>query len=237
MTLDIRIVKGLRFGLSQSAGRLLTDGAAEAAQPRFRIASARATRAPRPGFGEAYRMLALQVQQLAVTKQLRTLLIMSAYPGDGRTTVAANLGIALAELGRRVVLVESDTRRPGLAGLFPEMADAAITTSSDQTGPMSLVPIAEADLVVWRPQLLQGGPPRPAEMQAVIEAARSALDLVILDSPPCLRYADAYSVAPLVDGVLFVVRRRAQSVDAQHGVQEQLRQLGANVLGAVYNEV
>ena len=237
MTLDIRVVKGIRFGWPHAAGQARADGPMDTTPSRFRVAGAAADRALRPDFAEAYRMLALQVQQRATTQQLQTLLVMSAYGGDGRTTVAANLGVALTELGLRVVLVESDTRRPALAGLFPEMADTQAASSDDRMGPMGLVPISEADLVVWRPQTLQVCPPRPSEVKAVIDAARSAVDIVILDSPPCLRYADAFSVAPLVDGVIFVIRRRAQSVDAQRTVQEQLGQLGAKVLGVVYNEV
>lgn len=236
MTIDIRVVKGIRFGWPHTAGRPRADGLSGATPSRFRVAGATG-RSLRPDFGEAYRMLALQVQQQAATQQLRTLLVMSAYRGDGRTTVAANLGVALTELGLRVVLVESDTRRPALAGLFPEMSDGPAASSDDRLGPVGLVPITEADLVVWRPQTLQVSPPHPADVRAVIEAARSAVDIVILDSPPCLRYADAFSVASLVDGVLFVIRRRAQSVDAQRTVQEQLGQLGAKVLGVVYNEV
>jgi Mrp family chromosome partitioning ATPase len=237
VTIDIRVVKGIRFGWPHAANHPRTDGASDATSSRFRVAGGAAGKSLRPDFAEAYRMLALQVQQRATTQQLRTLLVMSAYRGDGRTTVAANLGVALTELGLRVVLVESDTRRPALAALFPEMSDAPASTSDDRMGPMGLVPITEADLVVWRPQTLQVSPPRPVDVKAVIEAARSAVDIVILDSPPCLRYADAFSVAPLVDGVLFVIRRRAQSVDAQRTVQEQLGQLGAKVLGVVYNEV
>lgn len=217
-------------------------------------------------FSEAYRMLALSIARLDETRPMRTIIVMGAYPGDGRTTTVANLGIALAELGKRVLVVESDARAPQLASFLgvpsqpqavPRNALSVLATRFD--GLLLVRPVwAANDSPPPEPRLMakllkRGRAKGDGDEQLVLPALRtvrafvesrschgspsdSVADFVILDSPPCLRYSDAFFLARETDGVLYVVRRRRQDVQAQRAIQAQLRTIGANIIGAVYNE-
>lgn len=228
-----------------------------------------------PAFAEAFRLLALSVMGLGTTRPVKTIMVMGAYPGDGRTTTVANLGIALAELGSRVLAVEADARAPGLASLLGvgaqprPLARSALSVVSTSFEGLLLVRPAWGNAAVDPPTAEQAALPllkraqqmvsargrrqERQESEPVLPALRTIeafiqdtcqqksreeplADFVILDSPPCLRYSDAFLLAPQVDGVLYVVRRRRQDVEAQQGIQARLRALGANVVGAVYNE-
>lgn len=210
---------------------------------RFRVLGRSTTRAPKPRFAEAFRMLALQTIHPADGSNLKAILVMGAYRGEGRTTVAANLSIALAETGRRVALVDADVRQPGLARFFPAIGGAGSTPllppAGGQGGSGSALVVAPTDVAgVALVQQRAGGaePMRISNVDQVLDVLRPAVDSIVIDTPPCMSYSDAFFLAPKVDAVLFVVRRRRQDATAQRGIQQQLSALGARVLGVVYNE-
>ena len=198
-------------------------------------------RNPKAEFIESFRLLAASLRTMHASRRLHTVLVMSAYPGDGRTTTVLNLGIALAEAGSRVLLVDADLRRPALArllGIEPAPPLQAILANGHLPAPEA-TPGQPTEIEGMR--VLPAEPiPRHHPLPALEPLARwladhAEVDHIILDSPPCLHYADAFQLAPLVDGVLYVVRRRRQDPEAQRGVRAQLEQLGANLLGIVFN--
>jgi len=189
----------------------------------------------RPAFAEAFRLLALNVVRLAETEGVHSLLVMSAYPGDGRTLAAANLAAALAGLGRRVAAVDCDTHRPALARFLGVSVETATAPGDDGTL-AGVRPTDVSGLALVPTRLAADRQPDVPALQALLGALRPVTDCVVIDSPPCQRTADAYALAPLVDGVLYVVRRRRQDVAAQRSIQAQLQRLGARVLGAVFND-
>lgn len=203
---------------------------------RFRLAGRKLDTAPRPAFVEAYRLLAVQVQRLAAQRKLASLLVMSAHPGEGRTTTVANLGLALTELGSRVALIDADARQPDLAALFPDAASPVTTGGPARNAVAAAVSTPRGALEVWHSGLLGKAPLDLPAIEVLLETAGTGVDFAILDSPPCQRFTDAFALASRVDGVLFVVRRRRQNVGMQRSIQEQLGRLGAQVLGVVYNE-
>jgi Mrp family chromosome partitioning ATPase len=188
-------------------------------------------------FVETFRLLAVNVQQMAVTQGIQSILVMSAYAGDGRTLTVVNLARALAEMGLRVVVVE--TAGPAVAPARPLALSANGKGPASANGTASAADAAAAYLRASRTaaqstlSVTQGD---PAAIKDMLEALRPLTDVVLLDSPACLHNADAYMLAPLVDGVIYVVRRRRQDVNAQREIQAHLTRLGARVLGAVYNE-
>lgn len=211
----------------------------------------RSSEAQRPGgsaprrpadFAESFRLLALTVERLNELGKLKTILVMGAYPGDGRTTTVNHLGLALAEMGRRVILVEADGQQAGLSRLL----------SADGNRPATASPPAPAEQFFLSPELVHEttnphlglvrhsslglAEAEPTAWEALLARLRPAADYIILDSPPCLKNADAFFLAPIVDGVIYVVRRRAQDVEAQRTIQARLTRLGATVLGVVFNE-
>ena len=190
----------------------------------------------RPAFAETFRLLAIHIQRLADTQQLQSLIVMGAYPADGRTTIVANLGIALANLGKRVVLVEADSRRSSLSRLFgvePQRSDRApgLIRSSH-----FLIRTSIDGVDVAIPSLRPGEQYRGDPFGEMIASLSLDSDFILVDSAPCMYSAVPFRLAPMVDGVIYVIRRRQQDVSAQRNIQSHLARLGANVLGVVYNE-
>lgn len=192
-----------------------------------------------PRFVETFRLLAANVKQMAAGGGLQSILVMSAYPGEGRTLTVHNLGQALAELGQRVVIVETSptngrpnghlnggSRKPARNGAENGGNGLGVhLPSSDTRGP---------DSVLRTTVSLAGR--GAGSIAQILTALRPLADFVVIDSPPCLHSADSFLLAPVVDGVIYVVRRRRQSAVEQREIQAQLARLGARVLGAVFNE-
>lgn len=217
--------------------------AAPTGSARFRVPGRSSAKSPRPSFAEAFRLLAAQMIHPANGDHRQTILIMGAYRGDGRTTVAANLGIALAEAGRRVALVDADVHRPGLAQLFPAPGEGGAVPLLPLVGGgrsagavFAVTPSDVSGLALAKQDGRAGAPVDMRTVEQALTALRSVTDNIIIDSPPCLSFSDPFFLAPLVDGILYVVRRRRQDAAAQRTVQQQLSSLGARVLGVIYNE-
>jgi Mrp family chromosome partitioning ATPase len=189
----------------------------------------------RPAFTESFRLLAVTIEQMAEARPLRTVLVMSAYAGDGRTVAVANLGLALAEAGKRVAVIDADGRRSTLSDHFTVAAPESIVggPSGQQ---ITVMHTGEPNLALVTCPTAAGGAADPAIVERVLETLAPRFDYLIIDTPPCLRYADAFRYAPFTDGVLYVVRRRGQDIAAQRSIQARLAQIGAHVLGAVYND-
>lgn len=195
---------------------------------------------PRSAAAEAYRSLRTSLLYASLDREVKTVLVTSAAPGDGKTSIAANLGVALAESGKRVLLVDCDLRRPGLAqafGLAPEpgLTEALLTES--------LEPAVQATSVPSLSVLAAGQqPPNPGEfissqrLGRLLSHLREQFDVVLVDSPPVGIVADAAVLAPQVDGVLLVVRAGHTRKDAAEQAKQQLQQVGARLLGAVLND-
>lgn len=187
----------------------------------------------RPGrdFGLASKTLGLEINRMMQEQQVQTLLLASAYPGDGRTLIAATLATALVDLGLRVTVVaatQSGTALANqlLAGADPDTLTPAGDGSIAAAAGLTLVP--EATLPIHYPD--------PEEMGLLLQRLRSQADVVLLDSVACLSAPDAYILAPLVDAVIYVVRRRQQDVVAQRSVIARLTRFGARLAGTLYNE-
>ncbi|MDQ4108516.1 MAG: polysaccharide biosynthesis tyrosine autokinase [Actinomycetota bacterium] len=197
--------------------------------------------APRSPAAEAYRTLRTNLLAACKGAKIRTILVTGARQGEGKTTTAVNLAVALAQVGRSVVLIGADLRYPrvhSVLGIGNERGLGQVllgTVSLDD----ALVDTAVADL-----RVLPSGPvtgvDEPVEllqsdrMFEVIRTCRQA-DFVIVDGPPIEPVADSLVLADLVDGVLLVT-------DAQEGTRAgvsrtrlQVEQVGGNILGGVLN--
>lgn len=200
---------------------------------------------------EAFRALRANLQYLAVQRPLRTMLVTSASPQQGKTTVAANLAITIARLGGSVVVVDADLRRPRLeTALGATPTGAGLTNvlvgSSDLQSVLHDVELpATPGQEPARCALLPSGPlpPNPAEllsspqMTSVLDRLSAMFDYTILDSPPVLLVADALELARETDGVLLVVRRGRASSDEARELRATVGRLGINLVGAVLTDV
>ena len=190
----------------------------------------------RPQFAETFRLLAQSVQHLAEDEKLKTILVMGAYRGDGRSTLVANLGISLAQDKRRVILIDADNRNPSLRKMVNGDRRPIFhwlhSTLKYPGWNLDWVPDQEILLSVpEEPEQLE-----PDALSLLLRSLSSTFDFILIDSPACGDHADAFQIAPLVDGVLYVVRRRQQDIGMQRRIKSQLELLRANFMGVVYNE-
>jgi succinoglycan biosynthesis transport protein ExoP len=190
---------------------------------------------------QAYRKLRTHLIFSQGGQPPRTLLVTSASASEGKTTVCANLATTFAQQGLRVVLIDGDMRRPRLHGLFtqarsPGLSDllegeAAVgEVVRDTTVPnLSLIPAGR--LVPHVSELLGG-----AAMGRLMRELNAEYDLVVVDTPPVLAAADAEILGAQADAVLVVVRAGKTERQSAHYAMQQLRAVGAQIVGAVLND-
>ena len=190
---------------------------------------------------EAFRVLRSIVLSGAEGSCPRTLLIASAEPGAGKSTVLVNLATVMAQAGRRVVAVDSDLRRPCLHRVFGLANNVGLSNVILDPGSATR---ALRETKVPGVRVLTSGPlPHyPAEllasvgMQEVVRGLSRSADVVLFDSPPMLAVADAVSFAPSVEAVLLVAARGEATGEQLQTVLQQLDRVGARVLGIILNK-
>jgi succinoglycan biosynthesis transport protein ExoP len=194
---------------------------------------------------EAFRNLRTSLIWSDGGEALKTLVVTSAAPGEGKTLTAANLAVTLAYDGLRVLLVDCDIRRPRVHGLFhlpraPGLMEL-LTAANRPTG--SRLPAIRDTSVVGLSVLPCGALPSNAanllsgtRMRVLLEELREQFDIIVLDTPPVLATADAGIVASLTDGVLLVVRAGTTDRNAAQRACQQLANVGARVIGTVLND-
>jgi capsular exopolysaccharide synthesis family protein len=194
------------------------------------------------GFGESVRTLRNSILLGNFDRHYRSLLITSAAPGDGKTTTAANLAAAHAEQGKRTLLIDGDLRRPSVHRNFN--LPSVVGLSNALLGEISWREALVQTAALPHLYILPAGPPSRRASDLVgrglaelLEEAASEYDLVILDAPPLLGFAEPLQMATAVDGVLVVARAGRTSRKAVASVLATLTRLRAKVVGLVLNEV
>jgi tyrosine-protein kinase Etk/Wzc len=196
---------------------------------------------PRSASAEAFRTLRTNLIFSQAVQTLRSIVVTSPSPGEGKTTTAANLAVSFAQQGMRVLIIDCDLRRarlhkvfgiprePGLTDyLVNNVAHESVTTETSVPG---LYVMASGPL-----------PPNPAEllgaerMRKALAELGGAYDLIILDTPPLLAASDGAILATMVDGVVLVVRAGSTQTEAGQQAAQQLQSVGARVVGAVVND-
>lgn len=197
---------------------------------------------PRGPSAEAYRQLRSNLQFVAMSKKRLSVVVTSSIAGEGKSTVAINLAVTLAETYPRVILVDADLRRPMVADYSQLEGAGGLTTV--------LVDDVDLDVVIqpWAVQgldVLPAGviPPNPSEllsssaMELLVERLAERYDVIVIDSAPVLSVADASILSRLVDGTVIVADttqvRRGQFIETV----DLLNRSGARILGAVLNKL
>ena len=197
----------------------------------------------RTAAAEGYRVLRTNVRFSTIDEPAQALLVSSTNPGEGKSTTVANLAVAMAQTGQRVIAVDSDLRRPTLHRLFGLSNGAGLTNALLSREPdlsRFLQPTRFETLWVMTAGPL---PPNPSELlgsrrlEAVISALRKEVDILIFDSPPALAVADASILAAKVDGTILVVDAGRTRVQALQRAHEALGRSKTRVLGAVLNRL
>ncbi len=192
---------------------------------------------------EAYRVLRTNLHFSAVDHPLRTLLITSPAPGEGKSLTTANLAAVLAQAGRRVILVDADLHKPRVHRVFGLRNNVGLTTALLDEHPNLEGLIQEGPVPnLW---VLTSGPlpPNPAELlgstraKELIAQLLAQADMVLFDSPPIVALADAVIISTQTDGVLLVLDVGHSRREVARRAVEALRRVNARVLGVVLNRM
>jgi len=198
---------------------------------------------PKSPVAEAYRTLRTSIQFMSLDRPMRTLQVTSAAASEGKSTTIANLGVALAQAGQRVVIVCCDLRRPRVHEFFA--LPNTIGFTSVLLGDVELASALQAVPGFERLQLLASGPvpPNPSELLAgrraveVLTAVQAEADVVLIDCPPVLPVTDAAVLSSRVDATLVVATAGTTTRKELQRTHELLDQVGAPVIGSVLNGV
>lgn len=192
---------------------------------------------------EAYRNLRMNLMFMSTEEEpIRSVLFSSSGPGEGKSTTAVNFAVMLAQQGQRVLLVDSDLRRPSLHRALDLLREPGLTNLlvGDASVREAIRPNVLPNLDV-----LPSGPfpPNPSEllnskaMVRLLEELQGRYSQVIVDSPPVLAVTDAAVLATHTDGAVLVLRSGETEQRAAERSVDQLRRLGVRLFGAVLNEV
>ncbi|GAB4546355.1 MAG: hypothetical protein Fur002_21330 [Anaerolineales bacterium] len=197
---------------------------------------------PRSPVAEAFRALRTNLEYSNVDSPLRNILITSAGPSEGKTMVAVNLAIIMAQSGKRVLLIDADMRRPRIHRIFGVSNQIGLSALFRKNAPThSVVRPVEGINNLF---LMTSGnpPPNPAElldsakMTRILEECGQIADVVIVDSPPSL-VTDYQVLARKMDGTLLVIEPEETHAESAYAMLEQLRRVNARVLGVTMNKI
>lgn len=197
---------------------------------------------PMSPFAESYRFLATEVLLDARANETRSIMIATAKPNQGGTSTICNLAITLAQAGKRVALIDADLRRPSLHKLFAVDNDHGLADLlRNGTAIADCVKLTEIDNLV----LITAGSNidnpwallRSARLRQLIDELKNSLDYVLVDVPSAIVFADAATVASVVDGVIVVVRANESPRGSEFQIKGLLNRANPNILGVVLNDV
>ncbi|MER2124825.1 MULTISPECIES: CpsD/CapB family tyrosine-protein kinase [Exiguobacterium] len=195
---------------------------------------------PKSPVAEQYRTIRTNIEFMAVDREIQAILVTSATQGEGKSTTSSNLAVAYAQQGKKVLIIDTDMRRPtvhytfrvanglGLSSLLTRQAEkekAILPTKVDNLSILTAGPI----------------PPNPAEllssraMEHLVAQLREEFDIIIFDAPPLLQVADSRITSKLTDGVVLVVGCTTSDRQRVLKAKEQLELAEAKILGVVLN--
>jgi capsular exopolysaccharide synthesis family protein len=190
---------------------------------------------------EQFRTLRTNMQFIQIDKRLKTLVVTSPLPGEGKSTIAANLSIVLAQQESRVLLIDTDLRKPSVHYTFEIPNNIGFTNVvTNQAG------ITNAVKRTFNPNLsvLSSGPlpPNPSEllaskrMKRFIEEAKKQYDYIVFDAPPVNAVTDGLILSSMVDGTILVIRNGKTEIEQAKKAVSSINKVEGNLLGAVLND-
>lgn len=195
---------------------------------------------PKSPISEQYRTIRTNIEFSSIDEKIRSIMVTSSGPGEGKSTTTANLAVVFAQQGKRVLLIDADLRKPtvhytfGITNTFGltnvltrqmELKDAIKTTNEELLHVLPSGPI----------------PPNPAEllssrgMKEFFEEAKDAYDMIIFDTPPVLAVTDAQILSNQCDGTVLVISSGRTEIEAAAKTKELLEAANGKILGVVLN--
>jgi len=196
---------------------------------------------PKSPISEQYRTIRTNILFSVVDRPLRSLMVTSSAPAEGKSTTAANLAVVFAQQGKKVLLVDADLRKPTVHYTFRKDNHVGLTNVLTKQAPFQTA-VKETD--VDNLFVLTSGPipPNPAEllgssaMEELLAEAYKQFDLVLFDTPPVLAVTDAQILANQCDGTILVVRSGKTEIEAAQKAKELLINAKGKLLGVVLNQ-
>lgn len=197
---------------------------------------------PKAPVSEAYRVLRTNVQFSGIDKKLKTIVVTSSEPMEGKTTTVVNLAISFAQMGSKVLLIDADFRKPKIHKVFFISNGEGLTNFLAAHDDYNKY-IRQSS--VQNLSILPSGtiPPNPSEllnstsMKQFIETVQQEYDLILLDSPPVGSVTDACIISAYVDGTIIVVNSGKVTIQSLKRAVELLNKVNANIIGVVLNNV
>lgn len=198
--------------------------------------------APKSPISEAYRTLRTNIQYTKVDRPIKSVLVTSSGPGEGKSTSVANMAITFAQMGTKTLLVDTDLRRPVLHGIFGHPRTEGLTNVL--VGRVSLEEAIKPTRIDNLDILTSGTlPPNPSEllgsngMEKLLQELTVRYDICLFDSPPVIAVTDAAVLATKLDGVVMVAKSGETGKDALLRSQVLMNNVNAKVLGVLVNGV
>ncbi|WP_110927023.1 CpsD/CapB family tyrosine-protein kinase [Bacillus massiliglaciei] len=195
---------------------------------------------PKSPISEQYRTIRTNIQFSVADKEMRSIIVTSSGPGEGKSTTAANLAVVFAQQGKHVLLIDADLRKPTVHYTFnlPNTYGMTNVLTKRMVLSEAVVETEEKNLYV-----LSSGPipPNPAEllgskaMKDLLEELHETFDVIVMDTPPVLAVTDATILSNICDGTILVVSSGKTETEQALKAKELLGTVNSNLLGVVLN--
>ena len=206
---------------------------------------------PKSTSSEVFRTLRTNIQFMNVNQKMKTLLITSTFPKEGKSWVTSNLAITFAQAGKKVLLIDADMRKGRQYQIFdiekkPGLSDFLATTEINEDGEFTEnlgLYIQETELNNL--QIISSGsvPPNPSELLVsektikLLDLVRGIYDIVIIDGTPCELVSDSIILSRMVDSTLLVTAHKLTKKDAFNRVIKNIKNVEGNIIGVVLNKM
>ncbi|MDH4422867.1 MULTISPECIES: CpsD/CapB family tyrosine-protein kinase [Bacillus] len=196
---------------------------------------------PKSRITEQYRNIRTNIEFTSVDNNIRSIMVTSANPGDGKTMTVSNLAVVFGQQGKKVLVIGADLRKPSIQDLFAVHTSNGLTNVlSGQANIMQCIQKTDIENVY----VMASGPipPNPAEllgnqvMDEVLLEAYNMFDIVLIDTPPVLAVTDAQILANKCDGIILVVRSEKTEKDKIVKTKQLLDKASGKILGVVLND-
>ena len=204
---------------------------------------------PKSPISEIFRTLRTNIQFMSSSKRMKTLLVTSTYPGEGKSWVTSNLAVTFAQAGKRVILIDADMRKGRQYSIFgvsprPGLSNLLIEYDVDKNDTKQILDYVQ-ETEVENLFLISAGnvPPNPSEllvskeMPMALQELRNMCDIVIIDGTPCELVTDSVILSRMVDLTLVVTEHKKTKKDALQRVVKNIKNVGGNLGGVVINKV
>jgi capsular exopolysaccharide synthesis family protein len=196
---------------------------------------------PKSQAAEAFRTLRTNIQFSSLDEEIKTIVVTSTQPGEGKSTVISNLALTMAQGGKRVLLMDCDLRKPSIHKKLQLSNKEGVTSVLSKEKTLQDV-IKTTDINNFF--VLTSGPipPNPAEllgskkMKSFLEELKEYFDVILIDAPPVLAVTDAQILATLCQGVIFVAGYGQAEKHAVVRAKELIDKVGGKILGVVINK-